>query len=496
MMADIKTLQWMMQTDVEFQLCIKLLVKHYSNLKLPKDIKKAVVEFFDYFVKQWGPGSHVQNWFAGANPFGVSNNQGLEGTHKEVKKNHTFRSLLRLGEFFGVVCRLVREHSLRDDSLIGVPKSQIFFKPDSGGTVPRDSLKHLTNGYQYFRQHIKVYFLIILLFLYLLFLFNLVILLLICLPQKPTREAWITIKPAGWLTMCDRTDVQIGRVVAIHALRSDEDSMASMSLAMIAKQRLEHRRNPSSTTLNEYFKLRAGCWLVEETDDGEFWCDCPVGFKGKVCKHVLALGYKFDRIEVLAHAHAQKLGEKRQRGRPKKIVMGKENYSAAAKPTSVASEEEEEEEQEEEQEEEEQEEEEEDSPAPSSAPPSPLQALAAGLAVTITSVAPAPTSPATGTAPPQSLKPKRGKCGSCPGCTAMSCGACSNCTNKKNKKACVKKACQSSSIKPKAVRKQPTSPAPPKGTRKRTRALRSPETTAVPRAERRTRQAAAESFIL
>ena len=54
----------------------------------------------------------------------------------------------------------------------------------------------------------------------------------------------------------------------------------------------------------------------------------------------------------------------------------------------------------------------------------------------------------------------------------------------------VEKTCQAFSILPKAARKLPTSPAP-KGTRKGTRALRLPETAAVPRVARRTRQAMA-----
>ena len=32
-------------------------------------------------------------------------------------------------------------------------------------------------------------------------------------------------------------------------------------------------------------------WFLEETEDGQFWCDLPTSHKGKVCKHELALNY-------------------------------------------------------------------------------------------------------------------------------------------------------------------------------------------------------------
>ena len=32
------------------------------------------------------------------------------------------------------------------------------------------------------------------------------------------------------------------------------------------------------------------CWLVEEIESG-FYCDCPIGMKGKLCKHSIGLMY-------------------------------------------------------------------------------------------------------------------------------------------------------------------------------------------------------------
>ena len=65
-LSDIEALQWMTQTADEFNRLTDLLVKHYtSNPALSANELDLVTTFFDYFLQQWGPGSHVQNWYAG-----------------------------------------------------------------------------------------------------------------------------------------------------------------------------------------------------------------------------------------------------------------------------------------------------------------------------------------------------------------------------------------------------------------------------------------------
>ena len=48
-------------------------------------------------------------------------------------------------------------------------------------------------------------------------------------------------------------------------------------------------------------------WFLEETEDGQFWCDLPTSHKGKVYKHELALNYLHKQIEMLPHATALQL---------------------------------------------------------------------------------------------------------------------------------------------------------------------------------------------
>ena len=194
------------------------------------------------------------------------------------------------------------KHSRRDASLLSKPRTAILFEPDSSGRPPKESLKILTEGHQYYRQIFK----------------------------KPKPGDWLTVLPAGFTTITDRSDVLMGKVVAIHAVRSNSNPFPEIPLKQLTKRRLKLRADPTEvTTLREYFQLRQACWLIEETDQGEFNCDCPVGFKGKNCKHGLGLAYKKEKIPVLPHAEALKLGERRKRGRPKRINMQKP-FSASA----------------------------------------------------------------------------------------------------------------------------------------------------------------------
>ena len=125
-------------------------------------------------------------------------------------------------------------------------------------------------------------------------------------------------------------------------LRSDNCAFPDRTLKELATKRLKMREDPMDIPdLTTYINYRKSCWFLEETEDGQFRCDCPIGHKGKVCKHELALNYLHKRIEVLPHAAALPLGTKRPKGRPQKINMDKPKepgYSAISS-TEISSEE-------------------------------------------------------------------------------------------------------------------------------------------------------------
>ena len=135
-LADIKSIQWMAQSEAEFNLVCEQYKEHYLQQELSELERKLVTDFITYFLAQWGPGSHAAQWYAGAHPFSLTNNQvinrlsiskrknacvfysdvvkkmrslqGMEGTHKEVKANHTSCSELPLGQFIQMLEQLVK----------------------------------------------------------------------------------------------------------------------------------------------------------------------------------------------------------------------------------------------------------------------------------------------------------------------------------------------------------------------------------------------------
>ena len=90
----------MAQSEQELTVLCDQLKQHYTHKKLSDTEHTLMKAQLDHFLAQWGPGSHAMNWFTGAHPY-----------YKEVKRNHTFRSTLTLGQFFQVMEQLLRQFS-------------------------------------------------------------------------------------------------------------------------------------------------------------------------------------------------------------------------------------------------------------------------------------------------------------------------------------------------------------------------------------------------
>ena len=81
----------------------------------------VITNFFDYMRKVWVDSNEFR-WYEGSNPWGISNNQGVEGKNKDIKLNYTFRRRLELGERFEVLILLVTEWSDEDVRLLESPQ--------------------------------------------------------------------------------------------------------------------------------------------------------------------------------------------------------------------------------------------------------------------------------------------------------------------------------------------------------------------------------------
>ena len=69
---------------------------------------------------------------------------------------------------------------------------------------------------------------------------------------------------------------------------------------------------------DDYLKARSSCYLVEQAGN-DFYCDCYKGMKARYCKHSVGLMYKTELLEVSSEVRSKPLGQKRKRGRPKKL---------------------------------------------------------------------------------------------------------------------------------------------------------------------------------
>ena len=86
------------------------------------------------------------------------------------------------------------------------------------------------------------------------------------------------------------------------------------------KAKLEERARPSSKSWDEKKKILTGCWLIEERD-GDFWCDCYEGIRGRMCEHTPGMHFRQNtgRIPVTEDVRSLPISQKRPRGRPKQL---------------------------------------------------------------------------------------------------------------------------------------------------------------------------------
>ena len=241
-LGDIEDLQWSALNQRVFLHVYDLLEQKYLSNKDYDDRKvAALAEFFAYLRKVWIE-SEENNWFEGANAFASSNNQGLEGKNKEIKASHTFRKRMPLGSFIDCMLRMVHEWSLEDSTLLTTHRSNILFTKPNG-------LKLRTDGYTWYKEH-------------------------------ENNSNFVKINVSGRKTVSE--DLKIGKVDAIWAVPSSSGNN-DITLKEHAKSRMINRLDPDSLSFSQYIEIRKCCWIIEEIS-GEFYCDCPLGMKGHLCK--------------------------------------------------------------------------------------------------------------------------------------------------------------------------------------------------------------------
>ena len=87
----IKEIQRLVTSREEFSIIHNHLVKGYMEGRYTLEENIEMKKFFDYFTLQWGPGSHVSNWWEGAHPYNIGHNQGVERKNLSIKDNYSYR---------------------------------------------------------------------------------------------------------------------------------------------------------------------------------------------------------------------------------------------------------------------------------------------------------------------------------------------------------------------------------------------------------------------
>ena len=294
LLLEIENLQWSVHNEQSFLSVFNLLEMKYLDND-DSDLTAALERFFSYMKEVWVE-SREFRWYEGANPWSVSNNQGVEGKNKEIKQSHTFRQRLDMGSLFTVMLNMVEEWAEEDDILLTSSRlATLHGQPNS--------LSLKTAGFQWLKAN----------------------------ELRPGRI--LQINAGGKYTMSESLEFMLGKVDSIWAVSSQSDS-SGKSLKELAKTRLANRELPTSPSFDAYLKMRSGCWIIEERD-GDFFCDCPVGmkvkkyfhiyhiftylFKGKLCKHTVGMLYKAGLLVASPDVRSVPLGAKRKRGRPKRL---------------------------------------------------------------------------------------------------------------------------------------------------------------------------------
>ena len=107
----------------------------------------------------------------------------------------------------------------------------------------------------------------------------------------------------------------LGKVDSIYVLARKDIKENFMKLA---KEKLEERANPSDKSWDEKMKMKQSCLIVEGRN-GDFFCDCLEGIKGKICKHTASKHYQNETgmLPVSEKVRSLPMHQKRKPGRPK-----------------------------------------------------------------------------------------------------------------------------------------------------------------------------------
>ena len=102
------------------------------------------------FFAQWGPDSHAGNWWAGAHPYALLNNQGVESENKQIKDDYSYREQMNMTAFVNLMERIIADKSLVDDSTLDGHRLTTLM-PDRDGRQEKTSFNKQEEGWKYYK---------------------------------------------------------------------------------------------------------------------------------------------------------------------------------------------------------------------------------------------------------------------------------------------------------------------------------------------------------
>lgn len=207
-----------------------------------------------YFRSQWIEKNSL--WYEGAALGYPSTNNGIESTNAAIKRDHTLRARLPVGQFLHSASNLVERWSRARN-----PES---VNCASFAEVRSYSLKHWTEAYQWASENHKVL-------------------------QCDTNADTFYI-----------TSSSFGRPI----------SKKMLATALSKKKKWK--------TFEEFKKYQLGVWKVhiDRHNPSNSSCSCPCFLKHLTCKHSLGMQIRLNLCNVPPQAKNVPLGQKRKRGRP------------------------------------------------------------------------------------------------------------------------------------------------------------------------------------
>lgn len=249
---DIHALQ-LCQSDLAFEKASQLFMKKWTSTKDAK-----VTEFAVYFEEQWL--KKYSKWYEGAAVGFPSTNNGLESTNAVIKREHTLRERLPVGQFLNSVEDLLTKWSeaRNAESVNGL----------SFAERPTASLKEWTSAYQ-------------------------------------------------WASMNKRVLKQSAEDSKILFFTTSSNTTESITQEILTTFKAV---DCTWDTFDNFKQSHFSIWTItiNEKDISDFHCTCPYYLKKSICKHTLGMQIRLKLVSAPPEAKTIPLGQKRKRGRPAK----------------------------------------------------------------------------------------------------------------------------------------------------------------------------------